>query len=109
MNSPKTLAALIVAASLAGLAGIAHADNKHRMMETAPRTAHTGARISMERAIAIAQKHVPNGRVKKAELDHEQGRLVYEVDLVTRDRKEYDVKVDARTGKVISSRVDWDD
>lgn len=108
MNTRQTLAALMAAASLSLVAGVAHADDDRHMMD-APRSAQTGARISMERAIAIAQKHVPNGRVKKAELDREQGRLVYEVDIVTRDRKEYDVKVDAHTGQVISSRVDWDD
>ena len=108
MNSPKILAALIVAASLAGVAGVAHADDNHRMME-APRSTRKGARISMERAISIAQRQVPNGRVKKAELDREQGRLVYEVDIVTRDYKEYDIKIDAYSGKVISSRMDWDD
>lgn len=102
-----TIAALIAAASLATVAGVAHADDDHVL--EAPRTSQSAPRISMERAIAIAQKKVPGGRVKKAERDVEMGRLVYEVEIVTRDRKEYDIKVDAHTGKIISSRMEWDD
>lgn len=106
MNTSKTIAALIAALGLSAAAGMAHADDDHRMRPAA----QAGARISMDRAIAIAQKQVPGGgRVKKAELDRERGRLVYEIEIVTRERKEYDIKVDAQTGKIVSRRVEWDD
>lgn len=104
----QTIAALIAVASLAAVAGVAHADDDYHVLE-APRTSQSAPRISMERAIAIAQKKVPGGRVKKAERDVEMGRLVYEVEIVTRDRKEYDIKVDAHTGKILSTRMEWDD
>lgn len=107
MKVKHVIAACMAAASLVAVAGVAHADDDHRL--DAARAAQSGQQISMERAIAIAQKHVKGGRVKKAERDVEMGRLVYEIEIVTRDRKEYDIKVDAITGKIVSSRMDWDD
>lgn len=110
MNSKRTIAAWIAAASLATVAHIAHANPvDHMAVDAPPRPVQKGRQISMERAISIAQRQVPGGRVKKVERDVEWGRLVYEVEIITRDRREYDIKVDAYTGKILSSRMEWDD
>lgn len=94
MHAKKFLVALIAIAGLAAL------------YVAAPIAAHAQKRISMEQAIAIAEKHHPGSKAAKAEMDVEAGRLVYEVELVTADKKELDVKIDAAEGKVISSRRD---
>ncbi|MEK3934608.1 PepSY domain-containing protein [Sporosarcina sp. FSL W7-1349] len=62
-------------------------------------------RISLEQAISIAQEQVP-GNVVKAELDYDDGRLIYEIDIRTAQGLKYEVKVDANTGQVIRVKLD---
>ena len=42
----------------------------------------------------------------KAELDRDDGRLVYDVEFYTADHKEYDYEIDAATGEVVSYDYD---
>lgn len=44
----------------------------------------------------------------KAEKDYDDGRLVYEIEFV-KDRREYEYKISADTGKVIDKEVDYND
>lgn len=62
-------------------------------------------RISLEQAIAIALQRVP-GNVVKAELDNDDGHLVYEIDIRTANGAKYEVKVDANTGQIIRVKLD---
>lgn len=62
-------------------------------------------RISIVEAMDIALKQVP-GQVVKAELDHEKGMLVYEIDIVTAQNVKYEVVVDANNGSVIEVKLD---
>ena len=71
--------------------------------------AYPQATISLEQAIAIAEKHISGGKVKDVELDYEWGRMVYEMEVMAPGWREYDVVIDATTGKVLSSRLDWFD
>ena len=57
------------------------------------------ARITPEQASAAALAQVP-GTVKKAELENEDGNVVYSVEIKTADG-ESDVKVDAGDGRVL--------
>lgn len=65
-------------------------------------------RINSEAAIQIALQRVPD-RVVKVELDYENGRLVYEVDIRNQSGL-YEVHVDAITGRILKvEREDnWD-
>ncbi|MGM9954631.1 MAG: PepSY domain-containing protein [Peribacillus sp.] len=63
------------------------------------------AKISMEEAEKIALKQV-EGQITDLEADMENGILVYELE-IKQDQKEYDLEVDANTGKVL--KVDLDD
>ena len=63
------------------------------------------SRISIEDAISIAMTQIP-GEVTKAELDTENGRLVYEVDIITRQGIEYDMDIDAETGRITRLKRD---
>lgn len=63
------------------------------------------SRISIEDAISIAITQIP-GEVTKAELDTENGRLVYEVDIITRQGIEYDMDIDAETGRITRLKRD---
>ncbi|MFS0576304.1 PepSY domain-containing protein [Sporosarcina sp. 179-K 3D1 HS] len=62
-------------------------------------------RISLEQAVSIALQRVP-GNVVKAELDNDDGHLVYEIDIRTANGLKYEVKVDANTGQIIRVKLD---
>src|SRR4051794_37922174 len=62
------------------------------------------AKISMEKAREIALKQVPGGKIESAELEREHGKLIYSFDIKTAKPGVTEVNVDAKTGKVISSK-----
>ncbi|MDO4226495.1 PepSY domain-containing protein [Neisseria sp.] len=66
------------------------------------------AAVSLERAIQAAQSTV-QGRVMEAERDSNRGQLVYKVDILGADNVPHKVIVDADSGKVLNSFVDYDD
>ncbi len=76
-------------------------------------SASAGASISAEdaKAKALAHAGLSSGSVTfvKAELDRDDGRLVYDVEFYTADYKEYDYEIDAATGEVVSYDYDAED
>jgi len=60
------------------------------------------AKISMEKAKAIALKKAP-GTVKSAELEREHGKLIYSFDIDTKNGVT-EVNVDAITGAVVGTQ-----
>ena len=62
------------------------------------------ATISLTRAIEIAEQHI-GGQAVEASLDHGPGGPRYEVD-VRKGTREYEVHVDAASGKVIAAAPD---
>ncbi|MGE7183811.1 PepSY domain-containing protein [Peribacillus sp. NPDC006672] len=62
------------------------------------------AKISMDQAEKIALKEV-DGQVTDAELDSENGILVYELE-IKQGKKEYDIEIDANTGEVLKVELD---
>lgn len=52
--------------------------------------------IAMEHA-GVSEKKIP---FIKAELDHEDGKQIYEVKFHTRDREEYEYEIDVSSGKI---------
>lgn len=67
------------------------------------------AKISADTAIATAKKDSGASTLISCELDVDDGRLVYEIELTDSENTEYDWVIDAKTGKVIDSEVDYDD
>ncbi|MFX3649000.1 MAG: PepSY domain-containing protein [Paenibacillus sp.] len=65
-------------------------------------------KLTASQASNIALKQVTGGKVTKVELDHDDGRYVYEIELRTA-QGEADVDIDANTGKVLSFDQDFDD
>ena len=123
MQTTRTMIALLAAAGMATAGSLAYAQTAQATVQapvqqavasaavaeavpvTAPAAAPQPAPIGIEQAIAAAQKHHPGSKVKDIELKGKHGIMVYDIELVS-GWKEYDVKVDAATGKVISSRFD---
>lgn len=85
--------------------------------KTAPLTqsasAPAGASLTAEDAKAKALAHAGLAETDvtfiKAELDRDDGRLVYDVEFYTADYKEYDYEIDAATGEVVSYDYDAED
>ena len=67
-----------------------------------------GATITADRAKQIALAEVPGGTVFKCQLDRDDGRLVYEVEVYS-GTTEYDFEIDAQTGSILSRDVDYRD
>lgn len=66
-----------------------------------------GSLISEKEAIAIAKKHI-TGEVVEIELDEDDGRYEYEMELRT-SNGEADITIDAKSGKVVELEHDDDD
>jgi len=63
------------------------------------------AKISIQQAVNAAMSR-DNGAVQRVELENEDGFLVYNVELVSADKKLREIKVDAGNGNIL--RVDLD-
>ncbi len=66
------------------------------------------AKISLDSALKEALKAV-QGTVLRAELENENGYLVYAVEIAKADHQTMDVKVDAGNGKVLKVETDQKD
>jgi uncharacterized membrane protein YkoI len=65
------------------------------------------SRISYEEAKKIALNRF-NGTIEEIELDEDDGRLIYEVEIVSGNR-DADMEIDAYTGEILFLSVDHDD
>ncbi|MEB4856047.1 PepSY domain-containing protein [Priestia aryabhattai] len=61
--------------------------------------------VSLDQAIKTALKSA-KGTVNETDLDQENSRLVYEIEIDTADKREATVSVDAKNGDVISVEID---
>jgi uncharacterized membrane protein YkoI len=61
----------------------------------------TTTNISLIEAVRMAEASVKDGRAVEAELEKEDGRAVYEVELLDATQDERKVYIDAGTGKVV--------
>jgi len=65
----------------------------------------TSAKVSMEQAIQTAKTKFP-GRVVEAELEAEDGALVYEVKVVSASGETQEIEIDAQSGEVLGSEIE---
>ena len=65
------------------------------------------AKISQEVATATALASVPNGKIKSSEIENEDNQLVWSFDIATpKSNNITEIMVDAKTGKVVSNKVE---
>ncbi|ROT99425.1 PepSY domain-containing protein [Histidinibacterium lentulum] len=79
---------------------------------------HDRARGALERGeilplaqiLAVAVAHVP-GRIIEVELERDDGRWIYEVELLTRGGRLVEIEIDGATGRILEIEADdeWDD
>lgn len=104
-------AAVLIGGGAATAVALADDDGHDRGDRSATATgtaSGTTARTTVGDAVAAAVAAVP-GTVTEAELDDEDGGLVWELDVYGSDRAWHDVTVDAGDGEVLGKRVDHDD
>lgn len=63
--------------------------------------------LSDAEARRIAQARVPGAAIHKCELDHDDGRLIYEIEM-KKGGLEYELEIDAASGSILSYEVDDD-
>ena len=64
--------------------------------------------LSMVEAIAIAKTQFP-GQVLEAELEREHEQVVYEIEIASTTGVVTEIKVDAQSGELLSSKIEDDD
>ena len=67
--------------------------------------ANLPASVTMEEAIKTATTQFP-GKVREAELENEDGKAVYEVEIVNTSGEIREFEVDAQSGKILSSELE---
>lgn len=58
--------------------------------------------ITTQQAIEIALNHVGGGTVDDIDLEKENGRFIYEIEIEQENNKDVDVVIDAHTGEILS-------
>lgn len=101
MNINKTLLAALGAGSLLVLSAPAFAKDDQWYYEK-----NRSQYISFDKAAEIAAQAVKNGRVTEVEFDRSWKGDHFDVEVFDENGLEYDVVIDAKTGKVLSSRRD---
>ncbi|MGW0665534.1 PepSY domain-containing protein [Streptomyces sp. NPDC002746] len=96
------------AVALAGSGSASGTSGTSSTSGTSGTASRDSARVTVGDAAGAAVRAVP-GTVTEAELDEEDGRLVWELDVYGSDRAWHDVTVDPGSGKVIGKHVDLDD
>ncbi len=67
-------------------------------------TANANAKISFDQAITNAVKAVGNGQAIKVDFESKLGKTYYDVEVMN-NYVQYDVKIDANTGAVLSKKL----
>ena len=93
----KTGVPLIV---LMGVLTIGTACGGNKAKSTSPVPPQTA--ISIEKAITLANTAMP-GRIIEAELEEEDEKWVYEVEIVTADGKIHELEIDAQSGEILKT------
>ncbi|HMM49529.1 MAG TPA: PepSY domain-containing protein, partial [Miltoncostaeaceae bacterium] len=66
------------------------------------------AKVNAAQAETAALAKVP-GWVTEAQLENDNGNAVWEVEVITKDGTQHELKIDAGTAKVLSAQVDQPD
>lgn len=106
MQRKILIPALIMAAGVATAGGLVYA-KQPGVVQNEAMVNLAQAKISLAQAVTAAEQHV-GGRASRAELENENGRLVYGVE-VADNTKTMDVKVDATDGSIVSAQTDQSD
>lgn len=102
----RPLFALLVAAGLTAIGAVAYAERGDATNDALP-TPEANGHISLIQAVQTAELHAA-GKARQAEYEHSRQGWVYDVEVIN-GSKVFDVRVNARSGVVISSQEDKPD
>ncbi|CUR47523.1 PepSY domain-containing protein [Alloalcanivorax xenomutans] len=97
LRGAATAALLVLSGSLPAL------DVGH---DEALRLRQEGRIRPFEQILTEALRQYPGGQLLEAELEREDGHLIYEIELLTPDGVVRELELDARTGSVLKDDVD---
>ncbi len=100
-----TLVLLLSTLSLGMSTGLADKKDKQNERQMVRDALMRGEVLPLEKILAIANREVP-GDVIKVELEQEKIGLIYEIKILTGTGRVREVKIDARTGKVVKIEDD---
>lgn len=102
----KTFLAGVLSATVLLVASVVADGDDHAREHDAIRAAlQRGEVLPLARILAIAQEKVP-GDVIEVELESKHAALVYEIKVLTQSGRVREVKIDARSGTVLSVEDD---
>lgn len=97
MNSKYIICSLLAVGLIAGSTMVTSAKDKDKSKLEAQ------AKVSKADAEKSALAKVPGGTIKEGEIEKEDGKLVWSIDITTPDSEDViEVNVDASTGEVLS-------
>jgi uncharacterized membrane protein YkoI len=103
MKFTPCLTALLVSGFMAGIAVNVRAEDNSAKEKAEQAKLQAEAKLGRGEAEKVALDKVPGGRVKEAELENEDGKLVWSIDCVTPGTRDItEVLVDAKTGAIVS-------
>jgi len=79
-----------------------HADES---AETARKLSETGEILPLEKILRAAKSY-KNGKVLETELEQRKNRYIYEVEILDEHSQVWEIKLDAKTGKLIKLERD---
>lgn len=98
------ISAVIAGASLSAFSGQSDHDGKHRHHGINPELANQ-VTVNAEQAMTIALTDIP-GKVIEAELEREDGKLIWEIELVNSENQVYEFEIDAMDGRILEKELD---
>jgi uncharacterized membrane protein YkoI len=96
--------ALLVSLLLAGAQAVP-ARERSSDQDRARAAVAAGERLPLSRILALIEAQV-GGRVLEVELDDDDGRELYEVDILSSDGRVRELKVDPATGEILAEELD---
>jgi len=102
MDNPLGRAAL--AALLLALVPLAPALDVDQ--DEALRLRQSGEVLSFQAILRQADERYPGARLLEAELDDDDGELIYDIELLTDEGVVRELEIDARSGRVLEDEVD---
>ena len=96
------ITAVLITTLLGGSLSIRADDGDY---EEARRLRQAGDILSLEVILERLRPTHP-GKVLEVELEKESGRIIYEIELLAEDGQVHEIKVDAKNGAVLHSKVD---
>lgn len=102
----KTFAVLFTAATLSLGANLALADDRDVGPDEAQKLREAGTIQSFEALNETALAEHPGSRVEDTDLEEENGRFIYKVELRDQQNQQWDLELDAGTGEVLKNKRD---